>query len=108
MSEILIKSSVSESSNGAIGKPIAATTKIVTLAAPAYDRSILIKKELPFKNFDEKYSYVRIEAPEAIEVIFDGKSFTAPYFEIVVAQPKSLTIKYHGDTEVMVNVILGV
>lgn len=108
MSEILIKNSASESSNGAIVKQIASVTKVVTLSAPAYDRPILIKKALPVRHFDEKYSYVRIDAPEPVEVIFDGKSFATPYFEIVVAQPKSLTIKYLGDTEVMVNVILGV
>lgn len=107
MSEVLIKTAAFDSANGAIVRQIVASSRIVTLTTPAYSRTIILKKENPVKNFDDKYSYVRIDAQEPVEVIFDGKSFITGFFEIVVAQAKSLTIKYHGNTEIAFTAVLG-
>jgi len=108
MSEVLVKSAAFESGNGAIIKQIAEISKVVTLSLPAYSRTVKLSKLLPIKSFDESFVYVRVESPETIEIDFGGKSFLASYFEIVASQAKRLSIKYLGNTEITVSVVLGV
>lgn len=106
MSEIIAKSTISESLNGVLQKKIYESMQVIDTSIPAYSRTIILK-ESPIKNFDEKFSYVRIDASEPIDVIFDGKLHSVKLFEILVGQPKSLSLKYHGDTEISINLVVG-
>lgn len=107
MSEILIKNNAYESSNAVITRGIREVIKAHALDAAPYYREIVLKKESPIKNVDDKLKYVRIDAPEDVEIIFDGRSHHASYFEIMVSQPKNLSIKYHGETQVMIALVGG-
>lgn len=108
MSEVLIKNSVHESKNSAIIRLVREANITLLLDAAPFYRQLVIKKERPIKNFDDKLKYVRIEASEEVEIIFDDKSQIATYFEIMVSQPKNLTIKYHGTSQVLIELVGGV
>lgn len=108
MSEVLIKNQVFQSKNAVSQKMLHNSIVVLPLDAAPFFREIALTKAYPVKNFDESFRYVRIDSPEPVEVIYDSRSQRVRYFEIMADEPKKITIKYHGETQVVIGFVGGV